>query len=340
MNKYNNLHCHTTNSDGKLTVKETIEFCEKNNVGAVAFTDHDSVLKESDVKYLKSYKGPVRWVSGIEISVGKIPEIDARISLLHMVGLFVNPTNQELKEFCKRAQEARKERMQKIVKNLKSVDINITEKDCIEASGGETVSRPHIVEAIMKYEKNIQKMEELYNQMKDDAKNNPIAEEKVQIIEEQGDGQKPYMIFLSKDSYIPNIYVDSLFRPTWDECVSVIRNAGGLSFLAHYSSIANKVETSFIETLIEEGRLDGIETVYGLDLSSLDGDVSIEIKKHQKELKKIADRTNCLLSGGSDAHNYRHWEEFINTPKFAKRTEGLLDTILKQSKKDLKWYKS
>ena len=108
MNKYNNLHCHTTNSDGKLTVQETVKFCEENNVGAVAFTDHDSVLKESDIKYLKSYKGPVRWVSGIEISVGEIPEIDKKLSLLHMVGLFVDPTNEELIKFCKRAQDSRK----------------------------------------------------------------------------------------------------------------------------------------------------------------------------------------------------------------------------------------
>ena len=340
MNKYNNLHCHTTNSDGKLTVQDTIQFCEKNSVEAVAFTDHDSVLKDSDIEYLKSYTGPVRWVSGIEISVGNIPEIDKKLSSLHMVGLFVDPTNKELKKFCKRAQDARRDRMQRIVKNLKSIDIYISEQDCLEASGGEAVGRPHIVEAIMKYPKNVERIEELYKEMIDAADSNEVAQEKVNIIEQQGDGQKPYMIFLSKDSYIPNIYVDYVFQPTWDECVKVIRDAGGLSFLAHYFSIAKKVELSFIEKLIKEGRLDGIEVVYGLYMNKVDSEYSKEFVKQQEELLEISKRTGCYISGGSDAHNYENWEEFVNTPEFANRTVGLLDNILEKSEKGLSWYKS
>jgi hypothetical protein len=338
--KYNNLHCHTTNSDGQLTVQETIKFCEENNVGAVAFTDHDSVLSDLDIKYLKSYKGPVRWVSGIEISVGRIPEVDKSLSGLHMVGLFVDPTNEELKKFCKRAQDSRRDRMQRIVKNLKSIDIHITEQDCLEASGGEAVGRPHIVQAIMKYESNVERMEELYLEMKAEVDSNSVARKKVMHIQEQGDSQKPYMIFLSKDAYIPDIYVEYLFSPTWDECVSVIRNAGGLSFLAHYFSIANKVELNFIEKLIKEGRLDGVEGVYGLFIFKSDSEFSKEILLQQEKLQDISKRSGCLVSGGSDAHNYENWEEFVNTPEFAEKTVGLLDNILEQSDKDLGWYKS
>ena len=332
MIKYDNLHCHTTNSDGKLTVKETVKFCEENNINAVAFTDHDSLLKKSDIDYLKSYKGDVKWVSGIEISVGGIPEIDSNISDFHLVGLFVDPTNQKLIDFCKKTQYGRKERMQRMVRNLKSIGINITEEDCLEASNGEVVGRPHIVKAIMKYESNVKRMEELYEQMKEDSKTNQLAKEKLQVIQEQGNRQKPYMIFLSKDSYIRNIYVDYLFSPTLDQCVEIIRQAGGLSFLAHYFSISKKVDLDYIEKLLKEGGLDGVEVVYGL------GMIDEEMKLQQEELKKIAQRTNCLVSGGSDIHTYDNWIEFLNDKEFANRTVGLLDNILKNSKKGLGWY--
>jgi predicted metal-dependent phosphoesterase TrpH len=140
------------------------------------------------------------------------------------------------------------------------------------------------------------------------------------------------MIFLSEDSYIPNIYVDYLFSPTWDECVKVIRDAGGLSFLAHYFSISKKVDLPFVEKLIEEGRLDGLEVVYGMDM------MTPEIREQQVELERIADRTGCLVSGGSDIHNYDNWIDFVNNKEFASRTVGLLDNILKNSNKELGWY--
>jgi predicted metal-dependent phosphoesterase TrpH len=140
------------------------------------------------------------------------------------------------------------------------------------------------------------------------------------------------MIFLSEDSYIPNIYVDYLFSPTWDECVKVIRDAGGLSFLAHYFSISKKVNLPFIEKLIEEGRLDGVEVVYGMDM------MTTEIREQQEELEKIAEMTGCLVSGGSDAHTYENWIDFVNSKEFASRTVGLLGNILKNSNKELEWY--
>jgi predicted metal-dependent phosphoesterase TrpH len=41
--KYQNLHAHTVTSDGLLTYKEVLNVCAKNNIGVLAFTDHDSL---------------------------------------------------------------------------------------------------------------------------------------------------------------------------------------------------------------------------------------------------------------------------------------------------------
>jgi predicted metal-dependent phosphoesterase TrpH len=341
MNKYNNLHTHTVNSDGQLTVPQSIKFCENNNVGAIAFTDHDAVLQSSDIKYLKNYTGPVRWVSGVEISVGKIPELEKQISSLHMVGLFVDPTNKKLQDFCRKAQEARQERMRRIIENLKTIDIHITEEDCLEASGGETVGRPHIVNAILKYQKNIDVINNLYERMKEESKENEELKKKIKNVEKYGDRQKSFELFLTEESYISDIYVNYLFQPTWDECVSVIRHAGGLSFLAHYFVYVNKLPLELVEKLLEEDRLDGLEVVYGLEeFENSESNGARELENQQSQLKEIAKRTDSLISGGSDVHSKEDFEKFVSNQYYAGKTVGLLDNLLEKSEKDLRWYKS
>lgn len=152
--KYQTLHSHTTNSDGELDLTSLIRVCSENNIGTVAITDHDSVLNEEQISYLHKKESEVNWISGIEISSGFPSEMGGGVaSEFHILGLFVDPFNKNLVKHCKLAQEARVERMQKMVKNLTGLGFKITEEDCLAASGGETVGRPHIVKAILANEK-------------------------------------------------------------------------------------------------------------------------------------------------------------------------------------------
>ena len=59
------------------------------------------------------------------------------------------------------AQEARIERMSKMTKNLNNIGFKITQDDCIKQSGGEAVARPHIVKALLSYDENLKRMEEI-----------------------------------------------------------------------------------------------------------------------------------------------------------------------------------
>lgn len=341
MSNYENLHCHTTNSDGWFSIKEIIQFCEQKGIKAIAFTDHDTILPKSDVTYLKNYTGPVRWVSGTELSVRKMPDSNEDISTLHMVGLFIDPNNKKLQDFCKKAQEARIERMQRIVENLKTIGINITEQDCLEASSGEAVGRPHMVQAIMKYPEHVKVIDDLYEDMLAVAKETGREDlkEKIKAVETYGDRQKPYMLFLSQDSYIPNIYVDYLYQPTWDEAVDAIRAAGGLAILAHYYYSSKKLSLEVVEQMLREDRLDGFEIIYGFGTEIGDNEEEGKIMREQKEkLKEIVKRTHCVVSGGSDAHSREDWELFVKSKNFAEQTEGLLDAILEKHP-ELEWYK-
>ncbi len=114
---YETLHAHTTASDGTLTHLELLDACQKYNVGIVAFTDHDSLPNKKTLKLLNENRNhPIKWIIGIEVSSGLPRELGGKVhSGLHIVGLFVNPTNKDLLEYCKLAQEARITRMQRMV---------------------------------------------------------------------------------------------------------------------------------------------------------------------------------------------------------------------------------
>src|SRR3972149_3776185 len=95
--KYQNLHTHTTVSDGLMLYLNTLKICEKCGVGTVAFTDHDSLPGKKTVSELKKYSGPVKWISGIEISSGLPVELGGKpTSKFHIIGLFVNPFDKAL----------------------------------------------------------------------------------------------------------------------------------------------------------------------------------------------------------------------------------------------------
>jgi predicted metal-dependent phosphoesterase TrpH len=68
---YESLHNHTTASDGTQTYAQVLETARVNDIGVVAFTDHDMLPSEVDVTALRAYEGPVKWLIGCEISSGR-----------------------------------------------------------------------------------------------------------------------------------------------------------------------------------------------------------------------------------------------------------------------------
>src|SRR5512135_1753213 len=155
--QYQTLHAHTTTSDGKYGYLRWLDLCRDNNIGVLAYTDHDSLPSVRSLKLLmKNKKHKTRWIIGVEISSGWPTDLGGgATSGLHLVGLFVDPTNKNLLDHCKKAKEARITRMQKIVKNLNNLGFTLTAADCLKASGGESVGRPHIVKAINYHPENV-----------------------------------------------------------------------------------------------------------------------------------------------------------------------------------------
>lgn len=331
--KYQTLHGHTTASDGKMDHAEVLEKCEKYNIGVYAFTDHDSLPSKENIQDIKKYSGPTDWVVGIEISSGLPKEISG--SGQHITGLFVDPFNDRLVEHCKKAQAARIERMKRIVKNLQDLGFEITSDDCIEASGGETVGRPHIVDAINSKDSNRKVIQEIVEKMKQDADKNPKVKDEYEKMLERGEESYPYALFLSSNAYIKRVYVDYLYRLDLDESVKLIRDAGGVALLAHWFTGKKYFTPKVIEKLFKENRLDGAETVYGV--WSKDSIKKSDLIKDRKILQRLIKKYSKLEGGGIDCHVEKDLEAFSRTKWYVNMTVGMVEKIIASGKVETTW---
>ena len=338
MKNIQTLHSHTVNSDGALTHLESLKTCAKNNISVVAFTDHDNVIDKKTLAQLRSYSGPTKWISGIEISSGLPKELGGKAtSMFHIVGLFVDPTNSALKDYCSKAAAGRVQRMQKLVSNLNDLGFDVTEQDCLDFSGGESVGRPHIVKAIMSKPKNVVRIDELAVQMKKDAQNSKELQKKYDSMISQDKQKYPYTLFLTPESYVDGVYVDYLYSLDLDESVSLIRNAGGVAFLAHYFTSYHKVTPMLLDKIFEQNRLDGAETVFGLFSLNTKGVVQEKIEESKDLVKALVNKHNKLQSGGADAHTKQDLVSFANSGDYAMQTHNFAQKIIESSDVDVFW---
>lgn len=86
------LHNHTVASDGLLSSTELIQLAAKNSCDAIGLTDHDTTAGLPDAAVAASAIG-LRFIAGVEISVSWTPNVDAKSTTLHIVGLGIDAEN-------------------------------------------------------------------------------------------------------------------------------------------------------------------------------------------------------------------------------------------------------
>jgi len=130
---YADLHVHTTNSDGTLTLDEVPDAARDAGVSVVAVTDHDRLHPGLDRPVTE--RDGVTLVHGIEL---RVEADDQRVDLL---GYGVRRTDALVAE-CERIQRDRVERGRRIIENVEAelgVDLALEPR--------EGLGRPHIARA-------------------------------------------------------------------------------------------------------------------------------------------------------------------------------------------------
>jgi predicted metal-dependent phosphoesterase TrpH len=328
------LHNHTIFSDGVLTHRGLFDAFEKKGGSVIAFTDHDALPNDKALATLDSLRDrKLKWIIGIEITTLVPLDLGTR-GVLHLIGLFVDPKNPGLIEHGVMAQEARVRRMRGMVENLRQIGFRISERDCEEEAEGESVGRPHIVRALARHPENAAVMSGLVEEMRKDSEHDPVVRTKYTRMKASGEGQYPYSLFLSPDAYRP-AYVEMTYIPDFDRAVRLVREAGGISSIAHYKTVHEKLSLSSVEKLLVTGRVDAMETVYGMHAygTSLEG----EMVDERRALRDVVRKTGAIETGGGDIHTPEDLELYCDIPDFFEEMNGCTDRILKSKKADQRW---
>jgi predicted metal-dependent phosphoesterase TrpH len=201
LTRFIDLHSHTNESDGSLTPEELVRLALRNDLDALAITDHDTFAGYETAAPFARDKG-LDLLRGIELNsrlkFGNEPERS-----VHLLGYF--PRGDPAGQFVVFLEEQRRERRSRNIRlanKLRQRGVNITVEE-VEARGRSLAGRVHFA----------------------------------RILVEKGhaaDSSDAFRRYLGEDAptYVPR---DSY---TLEETIQIVRGGGGIPVLAHPVRIA------------------------------------------------------------------------------------------------------
>lgn len=222
------LHVHSTESDGTYTPRQLVLAAKKAGLSAFALTDHDTtagVKKAADI----AAEYDIELISGIELSTQyELPTTKKQSREIHIVGLFIDPSNPTLLEKTAEFRANRDSRNEKIVTALQKEGFAITMEQLLAENPNSVITRANIARYLYTHGM-IKSVQEAFDKY-------------------IGDGCKCYV---------------GRFKITPMEAVTLIHTAGGIAILAH--PLLYHLSTETLRHLIDDLKavgLDGIEAIY------------------------------------------------------------------------------
>lgn len=247
------LHCHTVFSDGTETPATLVRLAKRIGLKGVAITDHDTMAGWSQAR-------DEAQSCGLPLLYGTEVTAECGAVSVHMLAYQYDPDNAHISALFRSTREARLERAKRMVQRL-SRDFPISWQSVLaQIKEGEqtTVGRPHMADALVA----------------------------------AGVYKTRSEAFAGAISGLSEYYIPTP-SPTALEVVEAVRQAGGVSVVAHpgdFSRNAVLLSDAQIEELAAAG-LGGLEVWHrGNDA------------KQRERLLGLANRLGLLVTGGSDWH--------------------------------------
>lgn len=131
------LHVHTTASDGTMCPRDVVSLAAMQGLKAIALTDHDTMAGLAEAGEAGELLG-VTIVPGIELST------DYQGREVHLLGYFLDPEAEKLRDYMAWVQISRRTRNAKIVEKLQKKGFDITLEQLETENPGAVLGRPHI----------------------------------------------------------------------------------------------------------------------------------------------------------------------------------------------------
>lgn len=236
---YADLHIHSLFSDGTSTVEEIFQEASKADISCISITDHDTLAAYDDKKFLKklSREYAIELIQGIEFSAnwGK--------GEVHLLGYFIdNPVEPFFYDVLKDVQNARHERVIKIIELLKGTGLNIDLDEFLEfIKSSSSPSRLHVASFL--FEKG--------------------------YVENISDAFRRYL-GIGKPAYV------NRFMHSCEEAIELLKKAGAKVLLAHPIHVRNMNDLDYF---VKKG-LDGLEVFYPIHSDNLIIKYDTFVQKH------------------------------------------------------------
>ncbi|MHA1483008.1 MAG: PHP domain-containing protein [Candidatus Heimdallarchaeaceae archaeon] len=256
------LHCHSSFSDGIFSPQQLLEIAEKESLSIFSITDHDSV-KGTAIANRGSANYSFSYITGIEISARYKKE------KIEILGYNFNADNSSFKQSLIKLQNARRDRIYKILAKLQEIGLDITYNDVIKEVGdASSPGRPHFARA-MKTKGYVISVKEAFNEY--------LAE--------------------GRPAYVPRLTIEP------KEAIQRINKASGIAVLPHPLFVEKhdlKRMEELLDMLISWG-MKGIEVYYNYEYAFSNFSAK-KIQEVTKFLLGYCKQNDLLVTGGSDFH--------------------------------------
>ena len=244
------FHVHSTASDGTCTPSELAE--KAKGFAAIALTDHDNC------DGLDGWNG----VAGIELSI----EPGWGFDKFHLLGLGIDPKNEELRTFLKRILDGRNERNECIIANFRRLGIEMADVETY--AHGEVLARPHFARWLVDHG-------------------------------HAADVKEAFARYLLPDSPAGTRCYEERWHPSQEDAFRTIHDAGGICVMAHPKYWRTDWKTTGPDyaaaerelAALKERGLDGVESLYQANTN-----------EENIAFTRIATKLGYLKTAGSDFH--------------------------------------
>ncbi len=142
MQKFADLHTHTTFSDGGNSPCALVRLAKSKGISALGITDHDSVNGINQaIECGKEY--------GIDIIPGVELSTDVNDKEIHLLGYFIDHEDKDLQSYLQFFREERAFRAKRIVKKLNDMNVEIEFEEILQEARNSAIGRPHIANVLI-----------------------------------------------------------------------------------------------------------------------------------------------------------------------------------------------
>ncbi len=255
------LHIHTNaSSDGQHSPREILAMAREKGLRAIAFADHNSIANVAE-----------GWKLSRELEIEFIPALELNTFYqdldLHILGYFIDPGDQLLKEWLAEIHFKKWEQAEKRVQKLNDLGFVFTWDDLRKFSGNQIPTGMSFLQAILSREENLNDPR-LYPYIKGERSHSPY----VNFYRDYLRGGQP--------AFVP---MEDISTP---EAIQRLKSLGSIPILAHPSDTG---EDRIID-LISHG-------LAGLEVYS-----PYHTPQEQKAFQALAEGRGLLITAGSDFH--------------------------------------